>query len=184
MDLRLSGFLDRLAAKDPQEAEAELRGYSFRSRQTLKYDWPARSRKEQRAPELTADGHHWQKWLYLGGRGAGKTRAGAEWVRASVESGAKRIALVAPTAADARDIMVLGESGLLAISPPWNRPTPVLSRRRLVWENGAVAMLYSADEPERLRGHQHDAAWCDEVCAWRYARDAGLPIVYDVHRGS
>jgi phage terminase large subunit-like protein len=87
-------------------------------------------------------------------------------------AGCSRIALVAPTAADARDIMVLGESGIMAISPPWNKPTAVLTRRRLEWPNGAVATLFSADEPERLRGHQHDAAWCDEVCAWRYARDA------------
>jgi phage terminase large subunit-like protein len=73
-----------------------------------------------------------------------KTRSGAEWIRAQVDAGRKRIALVAPTAADARDIMVLGESGLLAISPPWNRPNPILSRRRLEWPNGAIAMLYSA----------------------------------------
>jgi len=139
------------------------------------FDWAARAREEQLPPGSYRSANQtkdWQKWLYLGGRGAGKTRAGAEWIRAQVDAGCRRIALVAPTAADARDIMVLGESGLLAISPPWNRPTPVLSRRRLEWPNGAIAMLYSADEPERLRGHQHDAAWCDEVCAWRYARDA------------
>jgi len=80
-----------------------------------------------------------------------------------VDAGCRHIALVAPTAADARDIMVLGESGILNICPPGNKPEPLLSRRLLVWPNGAVAMLYSADEPERLRGHQHDAAWCDEV---------------------
>ena len=142
------------------------------------FDWQNRAREEQLPPE-----GGWQKWLYLGGRGAGKTRAGGEWVRAQVQAGARRIALVAPTAADARDIMVLGESGILTISPPWERPEPILSRRRLVWPNGAVAMLFSADEPERLRGHQHDAAWCDEVCAWRYARDAWDMLMFGLRMG-
>jgi len=158
----------RLLASRPLSERKRLLGCLTAEQLTeLYFDWRARARPEQLPP----DGE-WQKWLYLGGRGAGKTRSGAEWVRAQVESGCKHIALVAPTAADARDIMVLGESGILGISPPWNKPEPLLSRRRLVWPNGAVAMLYSADEPERLRGHQHDAAWCDEVCAWRYARDA------------
>jgi phage terminase large subunit-like protein len=81
---------------------------------------------------------------------------------------ARRIALVAPTAADARDVMVEGESGLLAIAPPADRPLYEPSKRRLTWPNGAVATLFSADEPERLRGPQHDFAWCDELAAWRY----------------
>ena len=108
-------------------------------------------------------------WLLLAGRGFGKTRTGAELVRARVAArSARRIALVAPTAADARDVMVEGESGILAISPPWDRPRYEPSKRRLTWPNGAVATLYSADEPERLRGPQHDAAWCDELASWRY----------------
>jgi len=107
--------------------------------------------------------------MLLTGRGFGKTRSGAEWVRQKVESGIfRRIALVAPTAADARDVMVEGESGILAISPPWNRPVYEPSKRRLTWENGAIATTYSADEPERLRGPQHDSAWVDELAAWRY----------------
>lgn len=105
----------------------------------------------------------------MAGRGFGKTRTGGEWVRSLVEQGkAKRIALVAPTAADARDVMIEGESGLLAISPPWFKPRYEPSKRRLTWPNGAIATAYSADEPERLRGPQHDAAWCDELAAWRY----------------
>jgi phage terminase large subunit-like protein len=80
---------------------------------------------------------------------------------------AHRLALVAPTAGDARDVMVEGESGILAISPPWERPRYEPSKRRLTWPNGAVATLFSADEPERLRGPQHDAAWCDELASWR-----------------
>jgi hypothetical protein len=104
----------------------------------------------------------------MAGRGFGKTRTGVEWVRGMVESGrARRVALVAPTAADVRDVMVGGESGLLAVCPPWNRPAYEPSKRRLVWPNGAIATTYSADEPERLRGPQHDLALCDEIGSWR-----------------
>ncbi len=102
------------------------------------------------------------------GRGAGKTRSGAEWVRNLVETGqARRVALVGATAADVRDVMIEGESGLLAICPPSNRPVYEPSKRRLTWPNGAMATAYSADEPDRLRGPQHDAAYCDEIATWR-----------------
>jgi phage terminase large subunit-like protein len=111
----------------------------------------------------------WRVWLLLAGRGFGKTRTGAEWVRHQVNRHkGRRVALVAPTAADARDVMVEGESGILAISPEWDRPHYEPSKRRLTWPNGAIATTYSADEPERLRGPQHDAAWCDEIASWRY----------------
>jgi phage terminase large subunit-like protein len=110
--------------------------------------------------------------LYLAGRAmvpTHNTRTGAELVRRCIGAHlARHVALVAPTAADARDVMVEGESGLLAIAPPWDRPEYEPSKRRLTWENGAVATTYSADEPERLRGPQHDFAWCDELAAWRY----------------
>ena len=129
------------------------------------YDWRVWAREAQLPPE-------WLKWrvcIMLGGRGSGKTRAGAEWVRMMVETGkATRISLVAPTAQDGRDVMVEGESGLLAVCPPWNRPDYEPSKRRVTWKNGAVATLFSADEPARLRGPQADAAWCDELAFWRY----------------
>ncbi len=128
----------------------------------LEYDWPFWARPNQLPPE-----GDWRTWLLLAGRGFGKTRTGAEWVR-SITSTRGRIALVAPTAADVRDVIVEGESGILAISPRWNRPVYEPSKRRLTWPNGAMATCYSADEPERLRGPQHDAAWCDELAAWRY----------------
>lgn len=118
-------------------------------------------------------GRPWNVWFLCAGRGFGKTRTGAETVRHVVENeGIKRIALVAPTAADARDVMVEGESGLMAVCPPWNKPIYEPSKRRVVWPNGALATLYSADEPERLRGPQHEFAWCDELGSWRYDRDA------------
>lgn len=120
-------------------------------------------------PEQTAPAGDWATWLYMAGRGSGKTRAGAEWIQEQVDAGRRRIALVGATAADVRDVMVEGESGILAKARPGNRPTYEPSRRRLTWPNGAIAITYSAEEPERLRGPQHDAAWADELGAWRYA---------------
>jgi phage terminase large subunit-like protein len=130
----------------------------------LLYEWTFWARDNQRPPE-----GDWRIWLLLAGRGFGKTRTGAELVRSRVAAqNARRVALVAPTAGDARDVMVEGESGILAISPQWERPLWEPSRRRLTWPNGAIATYYSAEEPERLRGPQHDAAWCDELASWRY----------------
>ncbi|MDJ0449233.1 terminase family protein [Methylocystis sp. JR02] len=103
----------------------------------------------------------------LAGRGFGKTRTGAEWTRRKKET-CGRIALVAPTAADARDVMVDGESGILACAPPWDRPKYEPSKRRVTWKNGAIATLFSAEDPESLRGPQFSAAWADELCAWQY----------------
>ena len=129
-----------------------------------RYDWHSVARPTQLPP----DGN-WTTWLLLAGRGFGKTRTGAEYVRMQIENdNAHRVALIAPTAADTRDVMVEGESGLLNVCPPWNRPKYEPSKRRLTWPNGTIATLYSADEPERLRGPQHDLVWADELAAWRY----------------
>mgnify|MGYP002062694791 CR=1 FL=1 len=118
----------------------------------------------------------WRTWVILGGRGAGKTRAGAEWVRSMVEGGrpliegrARRVALVAETIDQAREVMVFGDSGILAVSPPDQRPQWVPGRRMLIWPNGAQAQLFSAHDPESLRGPQFDAAWVDELAKWRRA---------------
>lgn len=145
----------------------------------LKFDWPFWARPNQVAPK-----GGWRHWLILAGRGFGKTRTGAEWVRALVEGGkARHIALVAPTMNDARAVMVEGESGLLAICPPWARPRFEPSKRLLTWPNGAVATLYSAEEPERLRGPQHDAAWADELCAWRMGEAAWDMLMFGLRLG-
>jgi predicted phage terminase large subunit-like protein len=128
----------------------------------LQDSWPAIARPNQLPPP-----GDWQIWLLLAGRGFGKTRTLAEWVCDQAASGqASRIALVAATAADARDVLVEGESGILAVAPTWNRPVYEPSKRRLTWPNGVIATTYSAEEPERLRGPQHDAAVCDELGAW------------------
>ena len=123
-----------------------------------------RARPNQRPPA-----GEWRTWQLLMGRGTGKTRSAAEWVRAEVESGrSRRLALVGATAADVRDVMIEGSSGLLSICPPWDRPRYEPSKRRLSWANGAVATCFSAEEPERLRGPQHDGAWVDELASFRH----------------
>jgi predicted phage terminase large subunit-like protein len=124
--------------------------------------WRAKARHSQLAP----DGD-WNGWLVMAGRGFGKTRTGADWVKEQVEAGrAKRVAMVAPTAADARDTMVEGESGILSISSDWCRPVYEPSKRKLTWPNGAIAHTFSSEEADRLRGPQFDLAWADELAAW------------------
>src|SRR4051794_21710653 len=122
-------------------------------------DWALKARPEQLQPP----GDWWSVWLLLAGRGFGKTRAGTGWVRNQKLAGCSRIALLAPTAADCRDVLVEGPSGILATSPNHDRPIYESSKRRLVWSNGAIAATYSAEEAERLRGPEHDAAYCDEL---------------------
>lgn len=132
---------------------------------------------------MTPDGD-WLVWLLLAGRGFGKTRTGAEWVRAEVESGRRgQLALIAPTAADVRDVMIEGESGLLRISPPWFRPEYQPSKRRVVWPNGATATTYSAEDPDQLRGPNIDGAWCDELAAWKYAQEAWDMLMFTLRSG-
>jgi phage terminase large subunit-like protein len=116
----------------------------------------------------------WRSWIVLGGRGAGKTRAGAEWVRTQVEGDlpidpglCRAFALVGETIEQARDVMVFGESGILACSPADRRPEWQASFKRLIWPNGAVAQVYSAHDPDRLRGPQFDGAWVDELAKWK-----------------
>ena len=118
-----------------------------------------------------------QTWVILGGRGAGKTRAGAEWVRMMVEGSgpldagqARRVALVGETIDQVREVMVMGESGIIACSPPDRTPVWEAGRKRLVWPNGAIAQAFSAHDPEGLRGPQFDAAWVDELAKWRNAQ--------------
>jgi phage terminase large subunit-like protein len=114
----------------------------------------------------------WTTWLLIGGRGSGKTRAGAEWVKNLVAHdapSARHIALVGETEHDVREVMIEGVSGLLAVHAPCERPKWISSRRRLEWDNGAVAYAFSAEDPESLRGPQFDAAWCDELAKWRHA---------------
>ena len=149
---------------------------------TLLYDWELIARPEQLEPTSA-----WTIWLLLTGRGWGKTLTGAQTTRRKVKNGAQHIALVAPTAADTRDVM-LGlnpdSSGLLQVCPPWERPEYRPSYRSAVFPSGCVATLYSAEEPERLRGPQHDFAWGDEPASWEKGEDVLSNIQFGLRRGS
>lgn len=146
-----------------QERTKILNSFSDERLNLLKYDWEFWGRPNQLEPP-----GDWKIWLILAGRGWGKTRTGAEFVLKKIKEGHRRVALVAPTAADARDVMVEGESGILAISPPWDMPNYEPSKRRITWNNGAIATLYAAERPDRLRGPQHDLFWADELATWKY----------------
>jgi phage terminase large subunit-like protein len=132
----------------------------------------------------------WKTWVILGGRGAGKTRAGAEWVRAQVEGArpedpgvAKRVALVGETLDEVRDVMVFGESGILACSPPDRKPEWHAARQRLIWPNGATAQVLSAHNPESMRGPQFDAAWADELGKWTKGAEAWDQLQFTLRLG-
>lgn len=169
-----------LASLNPAKRRASLGALSDAEVLELLYRWRFWARENQLAPK-----GDWETWLLLAGRGFGKTRAGAEWVRAEIESGRRRrLALIAPTARDARKIMVEGEAGLLAICPPWFRPCFEPSRFCLTWPNGATADLYSAAEPERLRGPTHDGAWADELAAWRYLDETWTNLELTLRSGA
>lgn len=142
----------------------------------LKRDFATFAHRHQEPPAHAHNGDPWTTWLMLGGRGAGKTRLGAEWVRALVnghgpyaERKARAIALVGETEHDVREVMIEGPSGLMRHSPRNERPRYTSSRRRLEWPNGAIAYAFSAEDPEQLRGPQFDAAWCDELAKWHHA---------------
>jgi phage terminase large subunit-like protein len=137
--------------------------------------WPLWARPDQLPPAATSGGESWRVWLILGGRGAGKTRAGAEWVRtkalaraAADAPGVRRIALVGETFADVRRVMIEGQSGLLAVHHASERPRFEPSKGQMIWPSGAIAQVFSAEDPDSLRGPQFDAAWCDEVAKWRH----------------
>jgi phage terminase large subunit-like protein len=151
-----------------------LDGLSARDLETLLAAWDFSARDDQWPPSRAQGGAPWTVWLIMGGRGAGKTRSGAEWVRGMAlglpgfsNSPVGRIALVGETAADVRDVMIEGVSGLLSIHSRDERPLWEPSRRRLAWPNGAMAQAFSAEDPESLRGPQFACAWLDELAKWR-----------------
>src|SRR3990172_2931662 len=143
----------------PKEKQDRLRELALE----IRYRWTLKAREKQLPPP-----GDWTIWLILTGRGWGKTRTGAEWTRVQVEKGVKRIALIGRTASDVRDVMVEGETGILSVCPPWNRPHYEPTKRRITWPNGAVATTFTGDKPDQLRGPQHEKAWADELAAWRY----------------
>ena len=167
--------MEKLALMSDEERSAVLAGVDM---DQLVWDWKAWARPEQQPPS----GDDWAIWLYMAGRGAGKTRSAAEWIREKAKDTTKgklRFALVARTAADVRDVIVEGESGIINVSPPSERPLYEPSKRRLTWPNGNTATCFTADEPDGLRGPQFHYAWADEIAAWRQTPDAAGMTSWD-----
>ena len=178
--------IERLRSLPEKERAAFLADLSEAEAAALLYDWRG---FHARPAQIAPDGD-WSVWLVLAGRGFGKTRLGAEWVREQVcgptplaKGKAQRVALIAETAADARDVMTEGESGLLAVHPPEFRPLYEPSKRRLTWPNGAVATLFNATEPDQLRGPQFDCAWCDELAKWDRAQESWDMLQFGLRLG-
>ncbi|HEV7601626.1 MAG TPA: terminase family protein [Bradyrhizobium sp.] len=153
--------------------------------------WEIFAHNHQLPPTLAPNGNPWHTWLMIGGRGAGKTRAGAEWIRAQAlglapfaTAKAARIALVGETEHDVREVMIEGVSGLLAVHAWHERPSWLPSRKRLEWSDGQVAQVFSADDPESLRGPQFCCAWSDEMAKWRYAEAAFDMLQFGLRLGS
>lgn len=167
-------IMEQLALLPEEERLAALEGLD---QDTLIWDWSVWARPEQLPPD-----DDWNVWLVLAGRGFGKTRLASEWVREQAKitsEGQRRFALVARTAADVRDVIVEGESGIINVSPPSEKPHYEPSKRRLTWPNGNTATLFTADEPDGLRGPQFTHAWGDEIAAWRQTPDAAGMTAFD-----
>jgi phage terminase large subunit-like protein len=168
-------IMEQLALLPDEERREVLAGTDP---EQLLWNWSLWGRPEQLPPE----GDDWNIWLVLAGRGFGKTRLASEWVREMARyttTGQRRFALVARTAADVRDVIVEGESGIINVSPPSEKPHYEPSKRRLTWPNGNTATLFTADEPDSLRGPQFTHAWGDEIAAWRQTPDAAGMTAFD-----
>ncbi len=172
---------EKLAALPDAERQQVLAALTHKDFAALLHDWRFWARPQQLPP---AD-DEWFCWLILAGRGFGKTRSGAEWVRMQVERAGMpiRVALIAETWHDARSVMIEGESGILSCARPDFRPRFEPSKRRLVWPNGAVAGIYSADAPDQLRGPQHHVAWGDELAKWRHAETTWANLLMGLRLG-
>lgn len=175
-----SSLAERLAKLPPQQVKKQLAKLSEGEAEALLYDWDFWSRPSQRTPP-----GDWSTWLVMAGRGFGKTRVGAEQVRKWVRD-FPIVNLIGRTAGDVRDVMVSGSAGssILEICPPNERPVYTPSKKRLDWPNGAVSLLFSADNPESLRGPQCCKMWGDELAAWRYQDEAKEQIDFNLRLGS
>lgn len=186
---RLADDIGHKAAKQAKAVEVEMpvrrvevlgRQMPFGLFSILRRDWKFALRENQRPPQGL-----WRNWLLMGGRGSGKTRAGAEWVHALASRegpGDLRIALVAETLGDAREVMIDGVSGIMRVAAH-KRPQLEISRRRLVWQTGAVAQIFSSEDPESLRGPQFHFAWCDELAKWKYAEETYDMLQFGLRQG-
>lgn len=144
----------------------------------LAHDWQFWARDKQRLPT-----NNFYCWLILAGRGFGKTRTGAETVRIWIQQGFNLVNLIGPTVSDARDAMIKGESGILAICPNSERPEYKISESKLLWPNGAESFVFTAEEPERLRNKQHQKLWCDELAGWQRQEEAWDMAMFGLRLG-
>jgi len=184
-------FRNDWKAYSPEQRLYLLQRMSQEEMADLAAHWELFAQPHQLPPERAPNGKPWLTWLMIGGRGAGKTRAGAEWVRAQAlgqgpfaTEPAMRIALVGETEHDVREVMIEGVSGILSVHAPYERPVWLPSRKRLEWSNGAVAQAFSAEDPQSLRGPQFSCAWSDEMAKWRYAEAAFDMLQFGLRLGS
>lgn len=167
-----------LSEKPREFREKFVANLSASDMDLLERDWWFNGRREQLPPEGS-----WFLWILLAGRGYGKSLSGSQWVLEQIRSGVKHCVLVGPTAPDTRDLMVLGPSGIIEQASPEERPQYKPSLRVVKFPNGAQAHLFSADEYERLRGHQGEAIWLDEFAAWRYVQQAWDTLIFGARLG-
>ncbi len=172
---RTNSLAQWVASHPPEIRDQAIRSLSPAKQRELLHDWNFWARPSQLqpgSPGAAIDRSDWRFWLALAGRGWGKTRVGAETVRQWAEDPNERILMVAPVAADVREVMIEGPSGLMSCYPPNARPIYYPTRHLVSFPSGAVGITRSADEPERLRGPQFTKFWADELCAWRFIEDA------------
>jgi phage terminase large subunit-like protein len=167
----LERYVARLTGEQKAELDQKLAG--------VMWNW---STYWARPNQLPPEGD-WLTWLVLAGRGFGKTRTGAEWIRAQVDGGARRIALIAETQKDLEEVMVFGDSGIERVFPPHQRPKITKKPIRIEFHTGAIATGYNATEPDQLRGPQFDCAWGDELAKWRYARETWDQLQFGLRLG-
>lgn len=183
--LETSSPAELLASLPDSERASLIKTQSEEQLRARLFDWRFWARANQLLPGTegaTIQRSDWSYWLLKAGRGFGKTRTGAETVREWIEH-YDLIHLVGPTAADARDVMVQGPGGLLSCFPDHQRPHYEPSKRLVTFHTGAVAHLFSADEPDRLRGPQCKKAWADELAAWRFGEDAWDNLCFGLRLG-
>lgn len=165
---KMQSLASWLAEQSLEEQQKWLSSLTDEQKAELKYNWEFWARPNQLPPE-----GNWNTWVVMAGRGFGKTRMGAEWVRGLAHKyPGCRIALVAETAADARDVMIKGDSGLLNCDPTLSEDSWSPTNRCLTWPNGSKAYTYNGTTPDQLRGPQHHFAWVDELAKFEYMQDA------------
>ena len=169
---------EKLAKLQPEERIKLLKSYKPEELKKLEYDWNFWARENQKTPE-----GKWITWLLMAGRGFGKTRVGAEQIIKWKNQGYKHLSLMAKTPAEARDVMIEGESGILNCSPPWDMPMYEPSKRSLTWKNGATALIFSGENYDQARGSQCEKAWIDELAKYRNPQEALDNIMFGLRLG-